>query len=913
MTNESASSFDERIEILIQELELAIKWRRPCVLLVAYSSEYVRVDVETALENYLIDIGHKTASLKIKGQNANEVVELLNGFDDPAQTVFFIDGLRWGNSKDTSIYTALNLQKELFIEKRVRVVFWLTQNEILDLAHMAPDFWAHRHCAIEFSESPKAEQILQGALESAWQGIGEYADQFEDTDAKISLRESLLTELPEEVEASFSRANLLLTLGILNWRKGDYERADELLREALNIASKIQDNWFEAECFNAIALVETSLNRFDEAIDAYKQAICLAPEQIFAWNNLGNLCIKIDRNDEAIIAYQKAVEGNPADPIGWNGLGNVYSKIGYVDDAVAAYRKSIQSMPSFAYPWNGLGDVYAGMSRFDEAIKAYREAVELNGHYITPWLRLGALFDKQDRYRDSIKAYQRALIIDRKNSVIWNEVGMIHLKYKAFGEAVDAFSKALEFDHGHGWAYSNLAFAYSLQGKCRESIPLFYKSIALLNENKDKAVSWNRLGNAYRELNEYEDAIAAYQMADMLEHGKVPVLSNDLENTAVFQNENQSLQGDSQGQSAAVLEQDETMTTQQVTDQVGEHPVEMIESITADSPYWIFNPALNNSINKSPASDIQLQAKPDGEEGQAFVLDETIQKQKGVVMQEQSTVNTLPVSLRPALNVNPDEDVIDIETESTNAHVWNEKGNVHFKQENFEEAISAYNKAIQIDPSFGWPYSNLALAYFTQGKYTEAILLYQKSIELLNSNKEKALSWNGLGNVYRCVNDYANAVIAYRKAAELDTDTAGMRDAVDYFQVDEGLKTAKAWNELGELFFKMRSYADAANAFNKAIELEPESGTAYSNMGRVLTFQGQFPESIKFLEKSIELFNEDKEKAVAWNRLGNVYRKLNNYDSAIKAYQKAMILADEGVSLLTRARFSLLSNCYVNP
>ncbi len=904
MTNQSTASFDDRIETLSQELELAIKWARPCVLLVGYNSEYVRMDVETALENYLIDLGHKTAALKIKGQGANEVIDLLNEFDDAAHTVFFIDGLRWAHGRDANIYTALNAQKEFFVENRVRVIFWLTQNEMSDLAHMAPDFWSRRHCAIEFSESPKVEQVLQGALESAWQGIGEYTDQLEDTDAKITLRESLLTELPEEEEASFSRANLLMTLGILNWRKGDYEKAGEQLREALNAASKIQDNWFEAECFNAIALVETSLNRFDEAINAYKQAIRLAPEQIFAWNNLGNLCIKIDRNDEAIIAYQKAVECNPTDPIGWNGLGNVYSRIGYVDDAIAAYRKSIQSMPSFAYPWNGLGDVYAGMSRFDEAIKAYREAVELNAHYVTPWLRLGSLFEKQDRYRDSIKAYQRALMIDQKNSETWNEMGRVHLKFKAFADAEDAFSKALEFDHGHGWAYSNLAFAFSLQGKCKESVPLFYKSIALLNEAKDKAVAWNRLGNVYRELNEYEDAIAAYQMADMLEQGKTPVLPATLENTSVFQNENKSLKADKQ-------ENTEPMNSQPVHEV--EQPTETIESITADSPYWIFNPSLNSSITKSPASEVQAQAKPDAEEDQAFGLNEVVQKQKGDVMQEQLTVNTLPVSLRPALHVNLGDEVSDNEVESTNAHVWNEKGNVHFKQENFEEAINAYNKAIQIDPSFGWPYSNLALVYFTQGKYTEAILLYQKSIDLLGSNKDKALSWNGLGNVYRCVNDYANAVIAYRKAAELDTATAGMRDTADFSQMDEGLKTAKAWNELGELFFKTRSYVDAVNAFNKAIELEPASGAAYSNMGRVLTFEGEFSEAVAYLEKSIELFNDDKEKAVSWNRLGNVYRKLNNYDGAISAYQKAMILADEGVSLLTRARFSLLSNCYVNP
>ncbi len=66
------------------------------------------------------------------------------------------------------------------------------------------------------------------------------------------------------------------------------------------------------------------------------------------------------------------------------------------------------------------------------------------------------------------------------------------------------------------------------------------------------------------------------------------------------------------------------------------------------------------------------------------------------------------------------------------------------------------------------------------------------------------------------------------------------------------------------------------------------------------------------IKKSIDLLEDDKEKATVWNHLGNVYRKLNDYDNAIKAYQKAVVLADEGVDLLTRTRFSLLSNLTVN-
>src|SRR5687768_7196965 len=76
-------------------------------------------------------------------------------------------------------------------------------------------------------------------------------------------------------------------------------------------------------------------------------------------------------------------------------------------------------------------------------------------------------------------------------------------------------------------------------------------------------------------------------------------------------------------------------------------------------------------------------------------------------------------------------------TESTNPTVWNEKGNIHFQNGAYEDAIRAYNKAIELDSSFGWPYSNLALTYLTLGKYAEAILLYQRSTNLLETNMEK--------------------------------------------------------------------------------------------------------------------------------------------------------------------------------
>lgn len=102
--------------------------------------------------------------------------------------------------------------------------------------------------------------------------------------------------------------------------------------------------------------------------------------------------------------------------------------------------------------------------------------------------------------------------------------------------------------------------------------------------------------------------------------------------------------------------------------------------------------------------------------------------------------------------------------------LWNELGNLYFLQGAYPEAEHAYRQSIEQDAGFGRPYSNLALTFVQVGRYDEAVDLYRHSIELLTDNVEKATSWNRLGDVYRQLKDYAQAVVAYRRADELDPD-----------------------------------------------------------------------------------------------------------------------------------------------
>ena len=86
------------------------------------------------------------------------------------------------------------------------------------------------------------------------------------------------------------------------------------------------------------------------------------------------------------------------------------------------------------------------------------------------------------------------------------------------------------------------------------------------------------------------------------------------------------------------------------------------------------------------------------------------------------------------------------------ANSWYKQGNDMMMQEKNEDAIVAYDKAIELDPTYTSAWNNKGIAMFRLKRYEDAIACYDKTIEInpnhANAWYNKAKALRGLGQSY---------------------------------------------------------------------------------------------------------------------------------------------------------------------
>jgi tetratricopeptide (TPR) repeat protein len=154
-----APSIQERIEFLLDELGMAIKWDRPLISFAVYRSEYVRNDILLVLKRLLAPKGKELIQLDVDKKHF-DVPLLLRDDPEVENKVFSISRLSRGGGRGYSnAYRALNMHREYLIDSKALSLFWITPAEARQVAKHAPDFWAFRHVVVAFQDLPSTPEI----------------------------------------------------------------------------------------------------------------------------------------------------------------------------------------------------------------------------------------------------------------------------------------------------------------------------------------------------------------------------------------------------------------------------------------------------------------------------------------------------------------------------------------------------------------------------------------------------------------------------------------------------------------------------------------------------------------------------------------------------------------------------------
>lgn len=161
--------------------------------------------------------------------------------------------------------------------------------------------------------------------------------------------------------------------------------------------------------------------------------------------------------------------------------------------------------------------------------------------------------------------------------------------------------------------------------------------------------------------------------------------------------------------------------------------------------------------------------------------------------------------------------------------------NMLIKNNSNEQASEVLQKLLSIKPDYIDGTFLLGKIYYEEGKYKEAISVYNQS---LNYNPSNYYLYYNLGMVYTRLNDFQKAKDCYKKAAIINslTDISNLN--------------------AGQIYMIYKDYTKAEEYFSETIQSEDDKISAYSYyyLAKIRLIQNNKEQAIKYINMAIEIY-----------------------------------------------------------
>jgi len=243
---------------------------------------------------------------------------------------------------------------------------------------------------------------------------------------------------------------------------------------------------------------------------------------------------------------------------------------------------------------------------------------------------------------------------------------------------------------------------------------------------------------------------------------------------------------------------------------------------------------------------------------------------------------------------------------------FNNLGNSYVDVGNIEQALVAFERGVEINPSLAECRTNLGNIYLRKDRIEDAIYQYRAALEI---NPADAKTHNNLGNAYTKTGRLDDAISEYSESLELDPNFADV------------------YANLSTVYCEKKMFDRAESVLKKAIAFEPRNSSFYNQLGNVYNQMDQCEKAILQYKKALKLTHDSRKTirpqtsspppnlsstedsagagndtgvaAEAHYGLGLAYNKLGMADNEIQAYKEALRIKPDMVAALAN-----LGNAY---
>ncbi|RME51154.1 MAG: tetratricopeptide repeat protein, partial [Deltaproteobacteria bacterium] len=209
------------------------------------------------------------------------------------------------------------------------------------------------------------------------------------------------------------------------------------------------------------------------------------------------------------------------------------------------------------------------------------------------------------------------------------------------------------------------------------------------------------------------------------------------------------------------------------------------------------------------------------------------------------------------------------------------RGNLLLRSHRLDEARRAYERALELDPTFAWALRGLGWTAFQAHDFKKAEEAFRKALEIKND----PVAWNGLGEALRSQGRYEEARRAYLQAigeapdfrppylnlARMNREEGYFVEAIETYQayLDRYPGDREARFQLGLAYFYAQRHREAARTWQALLEVEhPREDYLEIFTYFALQYSGDSEAADRLIRKKLEKLNHSDWPASVFAFLG---------------------------------------------